>query len=76
MNTESGMISGLDNTMPGGVALMSPAPRVSIVDGCSSADNCINPWCGKQIPSQRQIDIPGVETCGNCSKVDSHEEER
>jgi len=76
MSNESGMISGLDNTMPGSGALMNPKPCAPIADGHSSADNCINPWCGQQIDSEFQIKHPGTQICRNCAKLDAHEEER
>ena len=40
------------------------ARTVSLIE---SRDNCIE--CGLEIPSARQIAIPGVETCVGCQSV-------
>lgn len=32
-----------------------------------TADDCV--MCGLQIPSERQIAIPGVETCVDCQEL-------
>lgn len=36
-----------------------------VVYSGESADNCV--VCGKQIPSGRQLAVPGVDTCIGCA---------